>query len=278
VLQQADCNSLLTFFLVPGRSAAPNIWFNCDLNVSVPLTLSASGSYIVVTGQLQVGSVFTIADPRKVYIGGRSTGNKVGLDLSGGTLAVNPGGHLTCSGRTEVGHATQLVVGNGSMKVAAGATVRLCQTFVLLASGYDKVPTADGTSPCQTAACGSYTGTISISSGGFVDWSAPNEITGRLPTAAELATTNQFEDLALWTEAGGNSNSMAGGATTSMAGCFFMPNADSFNLAGGGALPVYLSAQFIATSMKVTGGATVNLVPNPTDSIPTSIYTTLLVR
>jgi hypothetical protein len=58
----------------------------------------------------------------------------------------------------------------------------------------------------------------------------------------------------------------------------FMPNADSFNLAGGGSLPVELSAQFVSTSLKVTGGATVNLVPNPTDSIPVSIYTTLLVR
>jgi hypothetical protein len=63
-----------------------------------------------------------------------------------------------------------------------------------------------------------------------------------------------------------------------MAGAFFLPNADAFNLAGNGSLPVYLSAQFIATSMKVTGGATVNLVPNPFDSIPTFVYNILLVR
>ena len=156
--------------------------------------------------------------------------------------------------------------------------MRLCQTFVDLASGFDKVPASDGNAPCQTAACSTYTGTISVSSGSFVDWSAPNEITGRLPEASELATTNKFEDLALWTEAGGNSNSMAGSSSTSMAGSFFMPNADSFNLTGGGALPVYLSAQFIATSLKVTGGATVNLVPNPIDSIPTAVYSVLLVR
>lgn len=278
VLQQADCNNLATFFLVPGRASAPNIWFNCDLDVGTPLVLSATDAYIVVTGQLKVGSVFTITDPRKLYLGGRATGNKVGLDVTGGTLVVNPGAHLTCATRTEVGHTTRMVVGAGSMKVSSGGTVRLCQTFTLLASGYDKVPDADGTSPCQTAACGNYTGTIDISSGGFVDWSAPNEIRDRLPDATELATTNPFEDLALWTEAGGNSNSMAGGATTTMAGSFFMPNADSFNLTGGGALPVYLSAQFIATSLKVTGGATVNLVPNPIDSIPTAVYSVLLVR
>ena len=278
VLQPSDCGSLATFFLVPGRSSAQHIWFNCDLNVTTPLTLSAANSSIVVTGQLEVSNVFTITDPRRVYIGGRATGNKVGLDLSGGVFTVNPGGHLSCNTRTEVGHTTRLVVGSGSMKVSSGATVRMCQTFVLLASGYDKVPSVDGNSPCQTSACAGYTGTISISSGGFVDWSAPNEIRDRLPDATELATTNPFEDLALWTEAGGNGNSMAGGATTSMAGSFFMPNADAFNLTGGGALPVYLSAQFIATSMKVSGGATVNLVPNPLDSIPTSVYTVVLVR
>ncbi|HVM01050.1 MAG TPA: hypothetical protein VM263_00150, partial [Acidimicrobiales bacterium] len=278
VLQQADCNSFATFFLAPGRTSAKNIWFNCDLNVNAPLTLTAADSYIVVTGQLRVGSLFTITDPRRVYIGGRATGNRVGLDLSGGTFTVNPGLHLTCMTRTEVGHTTRLVVGSGSMKVSSGATVRLCQTFVLLASGYDKVPAVDGTPPCQTSTCANYTGTISVSSGGMVDWSGPNEIRDRLPDATELATTNPFEDLALWTEAGGKDNGLAGGATTHMAGSFFMPNADAFSLVGGGSLPVYLSAQFIATSMKVSGGATVNLVPNPLDSIPTSVYTVLLVR
>lgn len=282
VLQQSDCNSLATFFLVPGRSGAKNIWFNCDLNVTTPVTLSAADAYVAVTGQLAVNSVFTISDPRQVYIGGQATGSKVGLDLGGATsvLNLNLGSSATCGQRAAAGpgHAVRMVVGNGSMKVASSATIHLCQTFVDLASGYGKVPATDGAPPCQTAACGNYTGTISISSGGFVDWSAPNEITGRLPSATELTTTNQFEDLALWTEAGGNTNSMSGGANTSMAGAFFMPNADAFNLAGGGALPVYLSAQFIATSMKVTGGATVNLVPNPLDSIPTSVYNTLLVR
>ena len=282
VLQQSDCNSVDTFFLVPGRTSAQNIWFNCDLNVTLPLALTHADSYVAVTGQLAVNSVFTISDPRQLYIGGRATGNKVGLDIGGATSVfnVNLGPSLSCAARAAVGagHAVRMVVGDGSFKVASGAAIHMCQTFLELASGYAKVPSTDGTVPCQTAACGNYTGTVSISSGAFVDWSAPNEITGRIPTTTELTTTNQFEDLALWTEAGGNTNSMAGGATTTMSGCFFMPNADAFNLAGGGALPVYLSAQFIATSMKVTGGATVNLVPNPLDSIPTSVYNTLLVR
>ena len=280
VLQQGDCNNLTNFFLVPGRATAQNIWFRCDLNVNVPLALSAPNSYIVVTGQLQVSSVFTISDPRKVYIGGRANGNKIGLDVGGATsvFTVNAGPSLTCAARTGAGHANRVVVGSGSFKVGSGATVRMCHTFMELASGFGKVPAADGTLPCQTSACANYTGTISVASGAFVDWSGPNEITGRQPTAAELATTNKFEDLAFWTESGGNTNGMSGSSSTAMAGSFFMPNADAFNLAGNGSLPVYLSAQFIATSMKVTGGATVNLVPNPNDSIPTAIYNVLLVR
>lgn len=278
--QTADCNNLATFFAVPGRLLAQNIWFDCDLNVTTPLTFLAANSYIVVTGSLTVNSAFVISDPRKVYVGGSDTGNKVGLDLTGSssTFVVNAAGAPLCSGRTGAGHSNRLVVGKGSFKAAAGSTVRLCQTFLYLASSYDKVPSVDGTVPCLTSTCSNYSGTLSVSSGSFVDLSAPNEITGRLPEAVELLTTNPFEDLGLWTEAGGNTNGLAGQAATSLRGVYFLPNADSFNLAGGGSLPIDLSAQFVATTMKVTGGATVNLVPNPEDSIPVTIYTTLLVR
>ncbi|MDQ4089790.1 MAG: Tad domain-containing protein [Actinomycetota bacterium] len=273
----SDCGALTTFFnAVLGRTSAQNIWFRCDLNVTAPLTLTAANSFIVVTGQLAVNSTFTITDPRKVFVGGRSTGNKIGLDLTGsGTLNVNTGGAAACSGRTDPGHPNRLVVGHGSLKVGSGFTARMCQTFTYLASGYDKVPTVNGTNPCL---CNSYSGTIEVISGATVDLSAPNEITGRLPTAAELATTNPFEDLGLWVEAGGGTNGLTGGAATKLRGVFFLPNADPFTLAGGGTLPIELSAQFVSTTLKVTGGATVNLVPNPEDSIPVSIYTTLLVR
>lgn len=277
VVTALDCGTLGVFFAVPGRTAAQHIWFNCDLTVNAPLTLTGANAYVVVRGNLTVSSTFSILDPRKVYVGGQSTGNKIGLDVTGGTLNMNAAGNSLCSARTGAGHANRFVVANGTFKVGSGGTARICQTFVYLASGYDKVPATDGTVPC---ACSTWNapGLVNIGSGSNLDWSAPNEITGRLPGAEELATTNPFEDLALWTEAGGNGHSMSGGATTRMAGVFFLPNANSFNLAGGGSLPIDLSAQFVSTTLKVTGGATVNLVPNPEDSIPVTIYTTLLVR
>ncbi|MGH9278546.1 MAG: pilus assembly protein TadG-related protein [Acidimicrobiales bacterium] len=280
VLAQSDCNSLASFFSSSSRTSAARIWFDCNLDVNTNLVLSAPGAWIVVTGKLAVSNTFTITDPRRVYIGGESTGSKVGLEVkgSGSTLNVNLGSSATCPARTGAGFANRMVIGAGSFQVGSGAHVHLCQTFTLLASGFNKIPNSDGTAPCQSSACNTYTGTLSVSSGGLVDWSAANEITGRVPSAQELTLANQFEDLALWTDAGGNSNSMSGGSETSLAGAFFMPNANSFNLAGNGSLPIYLSAQFIASTMKVTGGATVNLVPNPFDSIPTYIYNTLLVR
>jgi hypothetical protein len=279
VLQPTDCQNLGTFFNTAGRTASQNIWFNCDLNVSAPLTLSASSASVVVTGQLAVNSVFTVQDPRTFYVGGRSTGNKIGVDIGGtaSVLNLNQGSAGDCKSRTGPGHATRFVVGDGSFNVASGATLHMCQTFLYLASGFDKVPATDGTPPCSTP-CSSYLGTVTVGSGAFLDWSAPNEISGRIPDPVELSTTNLFEDLALWTEAGGNTNGLSGGSATNLTGVFFLPNADSFNLAGGGSLPIYLSAQFISTSLKVTGGATVNLVPQPEDSIAVVVYSTLLVR
>jgi hypothetical protein len=63
-----------------------------------------------------------------------------------------------------------------------------------------------------------------------------------------------------------------------MAGVYFLGNAHSFNLAGNSGANVHLSAQFISRTMKVTGGAVVNLVINPLNAIPVVVYELLLVR
>ncbi len=277
VVQGVECGSLLSGPLV---LTDQNVWFNCaSFNISAPLTLEAPNSYVVFTGKLSVSSTFTITDPRKLYIGGEAAGNKIGVDIgSGGVLKVNMGGASACSARTGPGQANRLVIGNGKLKAGSGGVVKLCQTFTFLASGFDKVPTTDGTAPCSTTACTNYTGTIDVSSGAEVDLSAANEITGRLPEEDELKTTNPFEDLGLWTEAGGATNGLTGGAKTSLTGVFFLPNAKPFTLAGGGTLPIALSAQFVSTTLTVTGNGTVKLVPNPEDSIPVRIPDFLLVR
>jgi hypothetical protein len=298
VLNQSDCDTLGTtgpvnFFnplvpVVPPRTMAQNVWFNCNLDVktaSPGLILAARHANVVVTGHLQVSGFFTITDPRTFYVGGKSTGNSIGLDIgNGGNLNVgNPVPGASCPPPTSLlGNYTRMVVGQGSFKMASGGTAHLCQTFVFLASGFGKVPAADGTPPCSCTGT-SYLGTVSIGSGATVDWSAPNLISSRRPTLAEVELTSSpppispYEDLGLWTEAGGPST-ISGGGSTHMAGVYFLGNANQFTLAGNAGANVYLSAQFISTRMKVTGGAVVNLVLNPSDAVPVVIPNMALVR
>jgi hypothetical protein len=100
----------------------------------------------------------------------------------------------------------------------------------------------------------------------------------RRPTLFDLENTSQFEDVALWTEAGGAGNGVHGGGNSRMTGVYFLGNAHAFSLAGNSGANVYLSAQFISRTMVVTGGAVVNLVLNPFDTVPLIVYELVLVR
>ncbi len=188
-----------------------------------------------------------------------------------------------CTLRAALGRYTKVVVGRGSLNITSGGAAHLCETFVYMANGYDKVPAADNTAPCSIP-CNGYRGTIGIGSGSTVEWTAPNLILDRRPDRGDLdlggalPPLSPYEDLAFWTEAGTNSNSISGNGATRMAGVFFLGNADSFNLAGNSGANVYLGAQFISRTMKVTGGAVVNLVISPYDAVPVVVYELLLVR
>lgn len=288
VLRQADCNAFDTFFspvLFPLRAASPRVWFNCDLTAKssaflpAGLVLTALRSYVVVTGALSVTSTFAITDPERVYVGGRSTGNKIGIDIgNGGNLVIGnltPG--LSCPTVAPMPKYSMLVVGAGAFNLSSGGAAHLCGTFVLLSSGFGKVPSTNGTPPCGTP-CSGYLGTMSVGSGSSIDWTAPNRITNRRPTLSDLENTSPLEDIALWTEAGGAGSSVNGGGNSRMTGVFFLGNANSFSLAGNSGANVYLSAQFISRTMSVTGGAVVNLVLNPFDTVPLILYDLVLVR
>lgn len=280
VLQQADCDAFGAFFIADAaRAAAPRIWFNCNLTVNSPLTLPALRSFVVITGTLSVTSTFAIFDPRKLYIGGTSVGNKIGLDIgNGGNFNVgNPTPGASCPTILPMVKCSKVVVGDGSFTMGSGGTAHMCATFMFLASGYDKVPTTDGTPPC-TSPCSGYLGHIGIGSGSAIDWTAPNLITDRRATLSDLQTISPYEDVAAWTEAGGASNGINGGGGSRMSGVYFLGNADAFTLAGSSGANVYLSARFIVRRLSVTGGAVVNLVLNPFDSVPYKIYELSLVR
>jgi len=280
VLQQADCNALASFFTAdPSRASAPRIWFNCNLAVTSALTLGALRSFVVITGTLSVTSTFAVIDPRKLYVGGTSAGNKIGVNIgNGGDFNVgNPTPGASCPAALPMAKYSEVVLGDGSFTMGSGGISHLCGTFMFLASGYGKVPTVDGTVPCSSP-CSTYLGHLGIGSGSHIDWTAPNLITNRRATASDLQTISPFEDVAAWTEAGGASNGINGGGESRMSGVYFMGNADAFTLAGSSGANVYLSAQFIVRRLNVTGGAVVNLVLNPFDSVPYTIYELSLIR
>jgi hypothetical protein len=290
VVQNNDCaNNLVTFFSDPSRATSSRVWFDCSLTIDqgVSLTLSGPNSYIMVTGALEVNGSLTITDPRKVYIGNKVNPVRAnGLNLTNptGVFNVNMGAEANCAARSGPGRANQMFVADGALKVGSGFTARMCQTFTYLASGYEKWPDKNNTVPCITNTCNGYSGKVDISSGAILDLSAPNQINGRYPTVNELTfgASTRFEDIAMWTEAaGGSAGKMAGGATSAFKGLFFFPNAREFVLTGNtdsNQNPVNLSAQFVMATLKVSGNATVNLAPDPLDSIPMTIYNTLLVR
>jgi hypothetical protein len=289
-LNQSDCNSLASVAtLYPTLFALSDIFFDCNLGVASNnspvggLLLTGLNSTVVVSGSVSVSSMFSISDPRNVYIGGTNSGSAIGLDLRNGSNfnLDNPVPGTACPPSAGIPKYTSMVVGEGAFDMTSGAIDHLCQTFVYMANGFNTVPTSDGTGPCPCSGSGygNYTGYISVASGSQVDWTAPNLIVGRRPTSQELATITPFEDLAAWTEAGGNAKSgINGGGNSQMTGVFFLPNANSFALAGNSGANVYLSAQFIAQTMSVTGGAVINVTLNPFDSVPYVIYQLVLVR
>ena len=292
VLQQADCNALATTFsalLHPTWAAMANIYFNCNLNVAANnsplggLLLTGLNGTIVVTGTLSVSTLFSIADANNIFVGGTQSGSAVGLSLGNGSNfnVNNPLPGTACPPAAGLPHYTAMVVGNGSFNMSSSAADHLCQTMVYMANGFNNLPSTNGTGPCTCSGTGfaNYTGYVSISSGSQVDWTAPNLIAGARATAQQLATITPFEGLALWTEAGGNNtNSINGGGNSQMTGVFFMPNANTFTLAGGSGANVYLGAQFIARTMKVTGGGIIDVTLNPFDTVPFVFYDIYLVR
>ncbi len=116
--------------------------------------------------------------------------------------------------------------------------------------------------------------------GGGIDWTAPNQydvmtLADGSPDPAlapAWSDINGPEDLALWSESGGDNSgpltySMAGGGLFNVRGVFMVPNADSVSLAGGALLDL-TNAQFIATSLSLDGNTTrVKMAVDPNSAV-----------
>jgi hypothetical protein len=83
------------------------------------------------------------------------------------------------------------------------------------------------------------------------------------------ADPNGPEDLALWSESGTNSSStynMNGGGVFHVRGVFMVPNAEPFKISGGAGMNL-TNAQYIVTSIELSGGTQITMAVDPNSAV-----------
>lgn len=253
------------------------VYINCPILNAVDLTFS--GSTFVAAGEISVASsarlLFPVAERLVVRgcapCGGSDTGVSIqGTFLFGSTLA---SGVPTPCGTSVAAGSREMVVLSGPIKTGSSSVTSLCRTFLYLAnqaSPYQDTTAAvsascvDPATPCPRN--GGTDGDGYITMFGTIDWSAPNE------QLTPPDATHQYEDLALWTEAGTNASPNAfdseikGSSAIKTSGVFFLPNA-RIEFSGQGDLNQVLNAQFIARKLEVSGQGTLKMRADPRNSV-----------
>lgn len=240
------------------------VFINCNLDKDVVFDTSVTD--VVVNGNMNLnGKTVVMPNVDNLFVKGTTSPTK-GIDInSSGRLSVNMGSSSTCALRELANRfeTTKLVVGTGPLSVGSGtSTFQACGTTVLLLGGATTFPTSNGTAPASNG----YNGNISIGATGTVDWTAPNTT----PALSVAADWEKFEDLAFWTETSGGNGISGSGASMTLKGIFFTPNADYFDVNAGGA-GITADAQFITRKLNMQGGGTLSLTADPNNSVPIKI-------
>jgi hypothetical protein len=252
-------------------SGVTKLWLDC--NVTTTWTVPTTVTDIVIKGKIDLGgATVTLPNVRTLYIYGATGSNAKGIDLgSGGALLVNTKNitaaaapHTTiCDTRRASGadETTKVVVGNGQLNSGSTGLLRMCSSTLFMMDG--TLPSTQGTAPGSNA----FNGPMSVTGQGTLEWTAPNVNDTGPPTTAQLLN---FEDLAFWSETS-DSHSIGGtGASLTLKGIFFTPNANPFKINAGGA-GITADAQFITRKLEVSGGGTLAMTADPNNSIPFSI-------
>jgi hypothetical protein len=285
--------------LSSGLTAADKLYVNCaTFGPNSAVTLNAGT--IVFAGAIVNPTSLSMPNAKKVYVAGDSTvaANKNGISLGNGrTFAMNNAAGNLSSGQCSsaaTGPETNalttnksvLVVKNGTINMTGGSTFRACYTTVVMLSGKGAtggnacMPSSPSTAapsanPCTGSAYTPGTGQLNMS-GGNIDWTAPNQhdvmvdsVGSPNPTfAGAWADTNGPEDLAFWSEsANGNpAYQLTGGGTVHLVGVFMIPNAEPMTLAGQFSQQL-VNAQFIASSISLSGGSTISMKVDPGSAV-----------
>ncbi|GIU85462.1 MAG: hypothetical protein KatS3mg008_2237 [Acidimicrobiales bacterium] len=229
---------------------------------------------VVVRGRLSVGQGNFVGFPRatRVIVGGPG-----GVDVAG-LLGVNDGGFRQgdvrdCSRRRfdPSVRPSVLVVVDGPLAAGSSSFLYLCETTVVMADvpiGTTRTTGGNCSTDLPCPAANSGDGYVSVQ--GSFQWTAPNE------TSAKADAEHPFEDLALWTETSATTT-FKGQGNTRASGVFFLPNAH-VQFLGQGSQTVALDAQFIASSLDMSGQGVLSLDPNPNDVVPVPYADFRLIR
>ncbi|NUS52904.1 MAG: hypothetical protein HOQ22_17920 [Nocardioidaceae bacterium] len=270
-------------------TADKSVYIDCPGNGGITLSGSIGAGKIYFHGFIKNGAL-RMPNATEVYIddtdngGSRVNNDAISLTNSGSSFCIRAS---TCTAGSSVGQCSTLPTGSPTSKArlmirrgmingAGGSLLRLCNTTVVMEGGDAAgcVPATNGTAPSATP-CGGGTGDGQINTSGSADWTAPNAYgdmaaAGITTESAKQALWSAGEDLALWTESYGASSSpsfsMAGGGNMHVAGVFMAPNANPFNITGGG-IQDLSNAQYIVRSFAVAGGATLKMSVDPNNAV-----------
>ena len=269
----SNCNALAnTTVSTLTTGGNPKVYLDCDLSLSPgqSLTFDDTITDVIVTGSLDVKGTLIASDIRNLYVRGSG-----GITVTG-ALRVNEKGATSCTDRFNrdklglLGYSrsdvAKVVVTSGEFAGgSSGTEIDLCNTFLFLSDG--NLPTTDGTPPSNN----SFAGKISIGASASLDWRAPNQSDVALNVGDPLFA--DFEDMALWTERSGTTAGTASGiggqGAVVTTGVFFLPNANPFNIGGGGSGAIFnADAQFIVRKLRLAGTVALTMAPSPNNSVP----------
>jgi hypothetical protein len=284
--QRVTCSGGGVVSTLPALTSGDKLFVDCGNTKSIP---TVNAGTVAFAGAVSPSADISLPNATHVYIFGATPG----LDIGNGTsfrMNNNTTTLDSVTGNCKDGQSTQravLFVKSGDVK-QTGGLLRLCNTTVYMMGGQNDgcVPsynpaTPDDIGPAPTQSpCTSGQGNGQISTtGGAIDWTAPNQYDEILdgngnpdPTAAASWTSvDGPEDLALWDESAGTDSNpsykFTGGGSFHIQGIFMVPNADSIALAGTANF-VLKNAQFVATSLSLaSNNTTLSMTVDPNSGI-----------
>lgn len=254
-----DCRPTQAMVNALNLTSASKLYVDCTSPAGFrPTNVTIQAGTIFFNGFIASSATnLDLPNANRVYVYGATGPGAIGLNASG-TFKMHNFGAASCGTGTSANGA-RLFVKNGQL-AATGGLLQLCHTTVILMGGQGDacLPSTSPVPPTATPCGGSWSGSgfVSLSGGASVDWTAPNTTTNKVTVRTGL------EDLALWTESYGDgpTYSMTGSGAMTLRGVFMAPNADPFNIKGGGGQDVK-DSQYVATKLNVTGNGELLMQP-----------------